>query len=78
MKRKEIFSDHFDEGEFYHRVFRKDDGNWRIERLQLTITWTTGEDPTGVGRQYGEEDDLKLDDQGEFAQRRAMASTTGP
>ena len=50
MKRKEVFDEHFDEGGFYHWVLRKEaDGKWRIERVHLTITWTTGEDPTGVG-----------------------------
>jgi hypothetical protein len=50
MKKKEEFDDHFDEGGFYHWVLRReDDGNWRIEDVHLTITWTTGDDPTGVG-----------------------------
>lgn len=54
MKRREVYDDHFDEGGFYHWILRKDndaDGQsrWRIEKVHLTITWTTGEDPTGVG-----------------------------
>ena len=50
MKRKEIYDDHFDEGGFYNWTLRKEaDGQWKIERVHLTITWTTGNDPTGVG-----------------------------
>jgi hypothetical protein len=49
MKKREIFSDHFDEGGFYQWNLRKEDGQWRIAKVHLTITWTTGEDPTGVG-----------------------------
>jgi len=49
MKKREVFSDHFDEGGFYHWTLKKEDGLWRIARVHLTITWTTGEDPTGVG-----------------------------
>jgi hypothetical protein len=50
MRRKEVFDDHFDEGGFYQWILRKEaDGQWGIERVELTITWTTGEDPTGVG-----------------------------
>jgi hypothetical protein len=49
MKKKEVFDDHFDEGGFYHWVLRKDGEKWGIERVHLTITWTTGDDPTGVG-----------------------------
>ncbi|OQU94027.1 SnoaL-like domain-containing protein [Cladophialophora immunda] len=50
MKKRDVYDDHFDEGGFYHWILRKEaDGKWRIERVHLTITWTTGEDPTGVG-----------------------------
>lgn len=37
-------------GGFYNWVLRKEsDGKWYIERVSLTIQWTSGEDPTGVG-----------------------------
>jgi len=49
MKKREVFSEHFDEGGFYNWTLKKEDGVWRIAKVHLTITWTTGEDPTGVG-----------------------------
>ncbi len=49
MRRKEVLDEHFDEGGFYQWVLRREGDGWRIERVQLTITWTTGEDPSGVG-----------------------------
>jgi hypothetical protein len=49
MKKREVFNDHFDEGGFYHWTLKKEDGFWKVAKVHLTITWTTGEDPTGVG-----------------------------
>ncbi|KIW13729.1 hypothetical protein PV08_08920 [Exophiala spinifera] len=50
MKRKDVYHEHFDEGGFYNWILRKDDsGQWKIQQVKLTITWTTGDDPTGVG-----------------------------
>ncbi|KEF62780.1 uncharacterized protein A1O9_00753 [Exophiala aquamarina CBS 119918] len=50
LKNKDIHHDHFDEGGFYNWILRKEsDGKWYIEHVKLTIQWTSGEDPTGVG-----------------------------
>lgn len=48
MKR-EVDSEHFDDEGFYHWTLKKEEVVWRIKKVHLTITWTTGEDPTGVG-----------------------------
>lgn len=49
MKIKSRLDDHFDEGGFYHWELVKEAGQWKIARVELTITWTLGDDPTGVG-----------------------------
>lgn len=37
-------------GGFYNWILKKEsDGKWYIEHVRLTIQWTSGEDPTGVG-----------------------------
>lgn len=48
-KKKEQLDDHFDEGGFYHWTVVKENKQWRVGRVELTITWTLGDDPTGVG-----------------------------
>lgn len=49
LKDKSRLDDHFDEGGFYHWELKKEQDQWKIAKVQLTITWTLGEDPTGVG-----------------------------
>lgn len=49
IKKRGVFSDHFDEGGFYQWNLKREKGQWVIAKVHLTITWTTGEDPTGVG-----------------------------
>ena len=56
VKKQDVLDDHFDEGGFYYWTLRKeDDGKWYIEHVHLTITWTAGEDPTGVGPMEGKQ-----------------------
>ena len=57
VKKKDVLDDHFDEGGFYYWTLRKewDDGKWYIEHVHLTIVWTAGDDPSGVGPKDGKQ-----------------------
>jgi hypothetical protein len=50
IKKKEVLDQHFDEGGYYNWVLRKEEsGEWKIASVDLILTWTFGEDPSGVG-----------------------------
>jgi hypothetical protein len=49
LKNKNKLDDLFDEGGFYHWTLVRDKAAWKIGKVHLTITWTRGDDPTGIG-----------------------------
>jgi hypothetical protein len=63
VKKKSDLDDHFDEGGYYYWTLVKDstaiDSNgrseWKIQHVHLTITWTSGDDPSGVGPKDGKQ-----------------------